>query len=630
MQPPLTGLTGDANPDTAALSALPADPATVVRPAPPRRVPAYLKPLQDQFEFLELLGDGGMGQVWRVHNVLFDDECAVKVIRPELADDQQLLERMVREARAMARLKHPHAVAVRGASVKDVAYIEMEYLCGKTLDKLLEPGVPMPLEWTAQFLDQLCDVLEMAHANKIIHRDLKPSNLMLVDGGCRGEVNLKVLDFGIAKFLNPAPDAFQTIGSVPCTPMYMSPEQAKDEPQFSARSDIFSIGLILYELLTGRHPFYVPGRTRFSLMIAISSERTPRFQDRNPAVRVSEEIEKLVLRCLEKDPDRRPSSAAALAQEFRRLVPAPAPAFPSEIAAPPKPGRPVGTTWPHRLWFLAPLVFGAVLGSLGVRWSVTPSPPVSPARPPEVVRLPRYWIRAPETELVKIDEKYYPRQIQRDVPGVPGGVVALLIERRAAKPAAAQPDPFYIMKDKVWAGLFEAFAREHTEAVPDSRWRDDRDPDPRLPVRNVTGLEAQAFAAWLGGPGHGFLPTPAQWDQAAGMNLANGPPGPFREPWDPKDRTEIAVGVPAPIAVRMASRDISPYGCRDMSGNGWEWTRPDPGASPTDDVDLRAQRFDAKEPFRFDDIKNKPACAPFDHCDRQTGFRVVIELEGSG
>jgi formylglycine-generating enzyme required for sulfatase activity len=239
-------------------------------------------------------------------------------------------------------------------------------------------------------------------------------------------------------------------------------------------------------------------------------------------------------------------------------------------------------------------------------------------------------VRSPRSRLVKIGEQYYPREIVRELGGV--GVVALLIEKRAAKQGGVQPEPFYIMKDKVWVGLFEVFAREHPEVVKDTVWRQGGD-DPRLPVRNVNGPQAQAFAAWLGGPGHGDLPTPEQWDQAAGKNLPDAPIGPYQGPWNPRDPDQIAVGLDRreSMPVGQATHDVSPYGCRDMSGNGWEWTRPRPGDKPDELVVLRAQNFKGAKPFAFDDIKNDDLVAkPFNGCDGETGFRVVIELDPSG
>jgi serine/threonine protein kinase len=676
-------------------------------------LPDYLLPLQDKFEFLEKLGGGGFGEVWRVRvrNSVLDVERAVKVIRPEAANNREYIERMVREAQAMARLKHPHAVTVHFAS-RDPAYIEMDYISGKTLETVLKEHGPchrMSLDWTAQFLDQLCSVLQLAHKNHIIHRDLKPSNLMLADGGAAEELDLRVLDFGIAKVLNAAPGAFKTMGNAPLTPQYTSPEQAREDVPLDARSDIFAVGLILYQLLTGRHPFWSPGDSIYSAMAAIFDKPAPRFQERNPDACVPESIEHLVLRCLEKGPAQRPESAAALAAEFHRLVLL---SRPRKDPVPPEPVPPIPQGWP-RLRFLIALVV-ATLGAFlaigvapwlsikpvhdhlviragtsntidfvtfatdnlsrnftlnvveplpeGIKVEAPPStdgvqlqfrveiipefvPDDKPVRqevafnaslgrlqrrltvaleirPPDLVRLPRHWhwVRSPTSKLRRINEKYYPEQIERKLGG--DVMVALLIDRRDAKPGADEFPPFYIMKDKVWVGLFEVFAREQPNVVRDAVWR--QGSDLRRPVCNVTGPQAEAFAEWLAGPGQGALPTEAQWDQAAGRNLVNPRSGPF-ERWDPSDSNQVAVGLEAPVPVdRPGNRDVSPYGCRDMSGNGWEWIRHGDEVAVT----LRGQSFKEAKPFMFDDIDKKLLFArDFGESDSEIGFRVVIKLD---
>jgi formylglycine-generating enzyme required for sulfatase activity len=577
---------------------------------PPVAIPAHLRALQDRFEFLKPLGAGGMGQVWLVRLPLLNVERAVKVINPEFAHDRHLIERMVREARAMARLNHPHAVTIHSASLEP-AYLEMDFVRGKTLDALLKErgrGVPMPLEWTAQFVDQLCSVLQVAHENQIIHRDLKPSNLMLAGGGdpdaAGSQLDLKVLDFGIAKFLDAAPDAFKTVGGrMPYSPLHLSPEQAEEKGELDARSDIYLVGLILYELLTGRHPFFTPGCSPLYVRVAIATKPTPRFKERNPEVHVPEAIERLVLRCLEKDPARRPRSAAELAQEFRRLVPAPVPAA--------KKTRLRERGWITLFSFLLPaLIVGIALGVSMVRGR--------PAAP-----LPRNWTRMPGAALVTINMKDYPRAIERRIGGVPDPVVALLIDRRAARADVEQPEPFYIMENKVWVGLFAAFAREHPDAVPDQRWRDPG--SLRLPVRSVTVWQAKAFAEWLGGPGQGLLPTTSQWDQAAGRFLKNPRAGPGLPPEPNKPTPRFAVGLARPIPVGVASGDISPYGCRDMSGNGFEWTRPERDKLPY--VDLRGQKPSAHTAFMFDDIDHHPDSLTEDQSADDVGFRILIKID---
>ena len=283
-----------------------------------------LKPGQvlfDKYLVVRRLGQGGMGEVWLVRHLDLDAERALKLIISNVAFDAEHRARFRREARVMARFTHPNAVTVHDAVVRpdgNTAYIEMEYVRGRSLKELLEPGVPMPLDWTARIVAQLCDALQVAHENGIVHRDLKPSNLMLLDGQPPGREHLKVLDFGIAKILGADqndPEALVSRADVPLgTPLYMSPEQIVASPNsLDARSDIYSVGMILYELLTGHQAF--AGAFHKLIYQHMHTPATP-LTARNPTTPIPPEVERVVLRCLEKDPSLRPQSARALAEEF--------------------------------------------------------------------------------------------------------------------------------------------------------------------------------------------------------------------------------------------------------------------------------------------------------------------------
>jgi serine/threonine protein kinase len=294
-----------------------------------------------KYRLLEKVGEGGMGEVWRVGHVALESERALKLIKPELAQNDGGWRRFQREARLMAKINHPNAVAVYDfGRTQTVGYIEMEFIRGRSVAEILKDGngQPMPLEWTANVLDQLCAVLQVAHGHvdektgrprPIIHRDLKPSNLMLVERTTDMRTpRLKVLDFGIAKIVEDdgSPD-LTGAGDLIGTPAYMSPEQIRGgferdagPQEIDGRSDLYSTGVVLYHLLTGALPFK---GSKMALLGAHLSEPPIPMKEANPVARVPAAVERLVMRCLEKDPEDRPQSAQELASGFRAAVEAP-------------------------------------------------------------------------------------------------------------------------------------------------------------------------------------------------------------------------------------------------------------------------------------------------------------------
>ncbi|HEV3167297.1 MAG TPA: bifunctional serine/threonine-protein kinase/formylglycine-generating enzyme family protein [Isosphaeraceae bacterium] len=269
----------------------------------------------DKYLVMRLLGQGGMGTVWLVRHRDLDVDRALKMIVAGIATDASARARLKREARVMALFSHPNAVAVHDARMTDdAAFIEMEYVRGQPINALLDAGAPMPLDWTGRILTQLCDVLQVAHEHGIVHRDLKPSNMMLVDGRPPGKEHLKVLDFGIAKLLGADQvdhdDVRTRTGMFVGTAPYASPDQFFIG-SVDGRSDLYSVGVMLYEFLTGQRPFIGP-KTLYDHL----HTPPPPFAARNPSATVPPEVERVVMRCLAKNPNDRPASARELAQEF--------------------------------------------------------------------------------------------------------------------------------------------------------------------------------------------------------------------------------------------------------------------------------------------------------------------------
>jgi serine/threonine-protein kinase len=318
------------------------------------------------------IGEGGMGEVWLVENIQLERKSALKLIKPEIAQNTKGWSRFEREARLMAKLTHPNAVAVYDFKrTHSIGYIEMEFVRGHSLDKYLAEykSQPMSLAWTAQLLEQLCSLLQEAHgyidekrgkAKPIIHRDLKPSNLMLVDKRPPGQ-DLKVLDFGIAKMIEDDGSPELTgAGDLVGTPAYMSPEQIRGgmtkegTGEIDGRSDVYSVGVLLYQLLTGSVPF--TGMSKMAVLAAHLNSQPPPMSEANPRAEIPTKVERVVMSCLAKDPNHRPRTARELAQRFRAAVDG------VEIAVP----------GPNRLrlnlFVAAGLVLFALLGWGGLRW----------------------------------------------------------------------------------------------------------------------------------------------------------------------------------------------------------------------------------------------------------------------
>ncbi|MHB1560615.1 MAG: serine/threonine-protein kinase, partial [Isosphaeraceae bacterium] len=284
-----------------------------------------------KYRVLSKVGGGGMGHIWLVEHVRLKRQSALKVMKSELADNADNLLRFQREAEILAQLsRHPNAVPVHDADiVGKFAYIEMDYLPGQNLKQRLDDAGLMTLHDVAWFLDEACAVLGEAHARAIVHRDIKPTNVMIVPdpSAPRGE-RVKVLDFGIAKIirdaaLDTASMSLQTEGFLGTYP-YSSPEQlglplpGRREPApVDLRSDIYSLGVLLYEMLVGTRPFSgLPTKLLYDHV----HTPPPPFSELAPEVHIPAEVEAIVRRCLEKDPGDRFQSVDDLLRAFRAAV----------------------------------------------------------------------------------------------------------------------------------------------------------------------------------------------------------------------------------------------------------------------------------------------------------------------
>jgi eukaryotic-like serine/threonine-protein kinase len=270
--------------------------------------------LSDKYRIDEFLSHGGMGTVYRGTHILMDKTVAIKVLHPSLAADDKIVARFSREARAASRISHPHALNVTdfGESQNGVVFLVMEYLHGRTLKQVIHEEGPMPLARVVEIIRQVCGALDAAHSEGVVHRDLKSDNIMLIDVG--GGDWAKVLDFGIAKIQEPVGSAKDSALTSPNliigTPQYMSPEQCSQASELDARSDIYSLGVILYELLVGHVPF--TGESPTAVMMKHLQEPAPSVLDERKDVPAA--VGRVVARSMAKRPEDRYQSAGELAE----------------------------------------------------------------------------------------------------------------------------------------------------------------------------------------------------------------------------------------------------------------------------------------------------------------------------
>jgi serine/threonine-protein kinase len=254
-----------------------------------------------------------MGTVYRATHVLMEKAVAIKVLHPSLAADDKIVARFTREAKAASRISNPHALNVTdfGESENGIVFLVMEYLRGKTLKEVIRGEGPMPLERVVEVTRQISGALDAAHAEGVVHRDLKSDNIMLeeVTGGNDWA---KVLDFGIAKILETeGPDPELTSPNLIIgTPQYMSPEQCSQASGIDARSDIYSLGVILYEMLVGHVPF--TGESATAIMLKHLQEPPPSVLDERKDLPPA--VGQVIARALSKLPEERQESAGELAE----------------------------------------------------------------------------------------------------------------------------------------------------------------------------------------------------------------------------------------------------------------------------------------------------------------------------
>ncbi len=448
------------------------------QPSEPYVDPLLGQTLSGRYRILRKIGEGGMGIVYEAEHILIEKRVGLKVLREDFSSRPDVVERFRQEAKSASKIGHEHIIDISdfGETARGESFFVMELLHGRDLAEELETHGALSARRTVTLMLQCSRALEAAHEKGIVHRDMKPENVFLVDRG--GEDFVKIVDFGIAKMSDvetpgrPGRKLTKT-GMIFGTPEYMSPEQAAGKP-LDHRVDIYAMGIILYELLTGRVPFM--GDTFMGVLTRHMFEVAPPLSTMNPSVRVPPELEAIVFKALAKNPDQRFQSMAELSAEFvkvlshatspaaslaqppgtvthhayldgrpaagsntqRPLASTPAAHFPSLASAPAKPG-------PGR--WLAAAAVAATLG-LGVAFAfqqrsergARPPPPAAVAPHPPVPR-PVPPVAEPDPPVAEV-----PRLVVVQVESEPPGAT-VRVEGRG-EVCVPTPCPFTTQRDQ--------------------------------------------------------------------------------------------------------------------------------------------------------------------------------------
>jgi serine/threonine protein kinase len=254
--------------------------------------------INDRYSIIKLIGRGGMGSIYKVHDCVLDEDLAFKVLLPYFAAEQEVVDRFINEVRITRKIAHPNIVRVHDfGTMGERMFISMEYVDGESLrDKLdhLKKGERLPLRQSLHIISQLCIALKYAH-HFTIHRDIKPDNIMITRGN-----NIKLMDFGISKLHDKRHQSEST--SVVGTPYYMAPEQMCNLPDIDSRADIYSVGVVMYELLTGGLPGNIP-------------QPISQLNDETPL-----ELDAVVMKCLAPERDKRYNNASELREALRPII----------------------------------------------------------------------------------------------------------------------------------------------------------------------------------------------------------------------------------------------------------------------------------------------------------------------
>lgn len=551
-----------------------------------------------KYEILRPIGAGGMGSVFQARHIKFPKMYAIKVINPNLMEDPTIIQRFEREARTMAEVEHRNAVTIFDyGAADDICYLVMEFLRGETLRQRLNRDGHFDGEQLKNFTEQMCCVLGVMHRKKITHRDLKPDNIFFHRDDDGQEV-LKVLDFGIAKFGASLSGANMTNpGAVIGTPDYMSPEQCQGG-DIDGRTDLYALGIIFFELLTGVTPF--DNDNPMTVMYRQVNEPAPDPRRFNPEI--PERIARVILKMLEKRPPRRyrdardvmqavfeaydtappasidtigtsPLTARDTAAEFEAVSEAATQAFeesPEAVTVGVTPSPPVPSWKPLLGWFLpAAGLLVVTVGTLGFLFRAS----LFPAAPPAVLPTPAQVASVPTDEFVLIPGG--PATIGRNADecgNLPKAECNIQPEEMPAHQVTLPA--YYLGRTEVTNRQYLEFVKATGHPAPPD-WVNNSYPTGTddLPVTRVSWNDADAYCRWRAQRDRLDirLPTEDEWEHAARGNDSR------RYPWGNEWRAgaaDVALQTAkAPKAVTdISGGDKTSGGIVGMAGNVSEWT----------------------------------------------------------
>lgn len=514
-----------------------------------------------RFKLERLLGKGAMGEVWLAHDGRLSQLIALKFLPESAFGDAEALQSLAKETRRSRELTHPHIVRVHDLeSDERTGAIAMEYVEGDSLSALRQrqPGGFFEVRAISSWVRQLCEALDYAHGQAhIVHRDLKPANIMISRQG-----DLKVMDFGISASIADSESKRSMLVGVSGTPLYMSPQQRNGERP-SERDDIYSLGATIYELLTGKPPFYT-GDLHMQIVHKVPPSMAARRAELEVAGEPIPEVwETVVAQCLAKEACLRPPSVRVVAQRLGLLASDSAQVPPPFIPVVPKPVHGGTRRWLWALGGVGGLVLLGTAGFFARSFFADKLAPVTPSLPSPLVMPPKKTFAGPRQ-----GEGWTVPGLQMELASVPAGAFTM---GSTSGDATERPLTYVTLSEPFWLGKYEVTQAQWEALMHNNpaQFRGDR-----RPVEKVSWLEAMAFCRRLterermaGRLPVGYryvLPTEAQWEYACRAGGAG----------DTADADPVQTwhqGNSGNTTQPVGGKTPNDWGFYDMHGNVWEW-----------------------------------------------------------